>query len=58
MNNWERYMLYAINVDPQILVMCTRSSLNVAKYLSDTATDQIKIFISHYPVEECSNNYI
>ena len=51
-------MLYAINVDPQILVMWTRSSLNVAKYLSDTATDQIKIFISHYPVEECSNNYI
>ena len=58
MNNWKRYMLYATNMDPQILVMWTRSSSNVAKYLSDTITDQIRIFISHDPVEECSNNYI
>ena len=43
MNNWKRYMLYATNMDPQILVMWTRSSSNVAKYLSDTITDQIKI---------------
>ena len=58
MNNWKRYMLYATNMDPQILVMWTRSSSNVAKYLSDTITDQISIFISHDPIEECSNNYI
>ena len=58
MNNWKRYMLYATNMDPQILVMWTRSSSNVAKYLPDTITDQIKIFISHDPVEDCSNNYM
>ena len=51
-------MLYAKNVDSQILVMWTRSSSNVAKYLPDTITDQIRIFISHDPVEECFNNYI
>ena len=51
MNNWKRYMLYATNVDPQILVMWTRSSSNIAKYLPDTITDQIRIFISHDPVE-------
>ena len=50
MNNWKRYMLYATNMDPQILVMWTRSSSNVAKYLSDTITDQIRIFISHDPI--------
>ena len=43
---------------PHILVMWTGSSSNVAKYLPDTITDQIRIFISHDPVEECSNNYI
>ena len=58
MNNWKRYMLYATNVDPHILVMWTGSSSNVAKYLPDTINDQIRIFISHDPVEECSNNYI
>ena len=42
MNNWKKYMLYATNVDPQILLMWTRSSSNVAKYLSDTVADQIK----------------
>ena len=51
-------MLYATNMDTQILVMWTRSSSNVAKYLSDTITDQIRIFISHDSVEECSNNYM
>ena len=58
MYNWKRYMLYATNVDPQILVMWTRSSSNVAKYLSDTITNRISIFISHDPIEECSKNYI
>ena len=52
------HVLYVTKLDPQILVMWTGSSSNVAKYLSDTITDLIRIFISHDPVEECSNNYI